>query len=95
MTHGPYGWQEKVIILKQRSDWLCKRLSRAGIVFYRHDHSNIVTIDAKSVPHDLAHQYGLVPDNHENPNWFKIVIMEHVSMERIEPFIEELLKRNS
>ncbi|MCB9246214.1 MAG: aspartate aminotransferase family protein [Flavobacteriales bacterium] len=90
MTHGPYGWREKVAILKQRCDWLCAQLAELGIGYYRNEHSNIVTLDATKVPSRLAADYGLVPDDHVSPSWYKIVIMEHVSMERMEPLIEEL-----
>jgi len=90
MAHGPYGWIEKISILKQRSDWVCKQLESAAIAYYRHEHSNIVSIDSRFVPMEIAEAFGLVPDNHENPKWFKIVIMEHVSMERLEPLIEQL-----
>jgi len=93
MAHGPYGWKEKITILKQRSDWVCKQLEAAGISYYRHEHSNIVAIDSEAVPFEIAEKFGLVPDNHEKPKWFKIVIMEHVSMERLEPLIEALVGR--
>ena len=41
---------------------------------------------------EIAHHYGLVPDNHHNPKWFKIVVMEHVTMEKLNPFLEDLKK---
>jgi len=91
MTHGPFGMREKVAILKQRSDWVCNQLKEAGIEYFRHPESNIVTIKSEFVPENIAHDFGLVPDNHTAPNWFKIVIMEHVSMERLEPLVEELI----
>lgn len=91
MTHGPFGMREKVTILKQRSDWVCNHLAEAGIEYFRHPESNIVTIKSEYVPEQVAHDFGLVPDNHSAPQWFKIVIMEHVSMERLEPLVEELV----
>jgi len=91
MTHGPFGMREKVAILKQRSDWVCNQLKEAGIEYFRHPESNIVTIKSEFIPENIAHDFGLVPDNHTAPNWFKIVIMEHVSMERLEPLVEELV----
>ena len=34
---------------------------------------------------ELANKYGLVPDNHHAPNWDKIVIMDHVTIEKLMP----------
>lgn len=31
---------------------------------------------------EIAIKYGLVLYNHDAPNWYKIVIMEHVSIEK-------------
>jgi len=92
MTYGPHGWFEKILILLNRANWLCEKLDQLNIDYYRHPASNIVTIRAQFVDPQLAKKFGLVPDNHENPNWYKIVIMDHVTIEKMEPFIEELEK---
>lgn len=92
MTHGPYGWKEKIFILQKRAEWLCKELKELGIEYYRHPNSNIITIKAQYVPIALAKQLGLVPDNHKEPNWFKIVLMDHVTIEKLIPLIEGLKK---
>jgi hypothetical protein len=42
------------------------------------------------ISEEIAHKYGLVPDNHHQPNWYKIVVMEHVTMEKLNPFLEDL-----
>lgn len=90
-TYGPHDWFEKIHILNHRSTWLCKQLEEAGVEFYRHPGSNIVTIRAKYIPKELAHKYGLVPDQHnDNPQWYKIVIMEHVHIDRLIPFVDGL-----
>lgn len=88
--YGPYGWREKIYILLKRTDWLCEQLSAAGIEFYRHPKSNIVTIRSRHVKPEIAQEFGLVPDNHRAPNWYKIVIMEHVNIENLIPLIERL-----
>jgi len=88
--YGPHGWYEKVLVLQQRTDWLCEQLTQLGIVFYRNQFSNIVTIQAKSITDEIATKYHLIPDNHHLPNWYKIVVMEHVLIDKMEPFIEEL-----
>ncbi len=90
VKNGPYGWQEKVYILQKRSEWFCNQLSLLNIEFYRHAMSNIVTIKSKHIPKDIAKKFGLVPDNHSNPNWFKIVIMEHVTIEKLLLLIKEI-----
>jgi tyrosine decarboxylase/aspartate 1-decarboxylase len=82
-TYGPFGWREKIFILQKRSDWICHQLSEMGISFYRHPHSNIITLKAKQVPDQIAGRFGLVPDDHHHPDWYKIVVMEHVIIEKL------------
>jgi len=90
MNYGPYGWYEKTLILQKRADWLCEQLQENGIEFYRHPKSNIVTIRSAFVPEEIADEFGLVPDNHHHPAWYKIVIMEHVIIEKMQPLLEKL-----
>ncbi len=89
-SYGPYGWKEKIFILLKRTEWLCKQLEEAGIEFYSHSKSNIVTIKSKYVKPEIAQKFGLVPDNHHDPKWYKIVIMDHVNIENLIPLIEKL-----
>lgn len=88
MKNGPYGWDEKVFILQKRTQWVCDRLSELGVQFYRHPGSNIVTIRSEFIKPEVAREFGLVPDNHASPKWYKIVIMEHVTIEKLTPLIE-------
>lgn len=88
--YGPFGWMEKIFVLQKRTAWMCEQLEQLGIEFYRHPSSNIITIRARFVDPAIAKKYGLVPDNHLNPNWFKIVVMEHVSIERLQPLVKDL-----
>lgn len=88
--YGPYGWYEKIFVLQKRSNWICKQLKELGVDFYRHPHSNIITIKAEFVKPELAEKFGLVPDNHHKPSWYKIVVMEHVTIEKVEPLLLEL-----
>ena len=90
MTYGPHGWHEKILILLNRTEWLCKQLQKKGIEYYRQAGSNIVTIKSHCINQNIASKYGLVPDNHQNPGWYKIVVMEHVTIEKLEPLVEEL-----
>lgn len=94
MTYGPHGWFEKIHILNYRTEWLCKRLDELGTPYFRHPGANIVTIRRDAVPDDLAHRYALVPDSHDAPNWYKIVVMDHVTVDRLEAFVKELAERS-
>jgi tyrosine decarboxylase/aspartate 1-decarboxylase len=90
-TYGPHDWFEKIHILNYRTSWLCRQLTEMGIEHYRHPSSNIVAIRAKHIRPELAKKYGLVPDSHnQNPQWYKIVLMEHVHVDHLMPFVEEL-----
>jgi glutamate/tyrosine decarboxylase-like PLP-dependent enzyme len=89
-THGPHGWSEKIYILQKRSAWLCAQLDERKVTFFRHPASNIVAMRAEAVPAVVALAHGLVPDNHHSPEWFKIVVMEHVTIERLEAFLADL-----
>lgn len=90
MTNGPYGWKEKILILLNRAEWVCNQLREQNIQFYRNPHSNIITIKSSFINPELANKYGLVPDNHHTPYWYKIVIMDHVTIEKLMPLVEEL-----
>jgi tyrosine decarboxylase / aspartate 1-decarboxylase len=89
-TYGPHGWYEKVLILQKRTDWLCQELDRLKITHFRDKHSNIVTLKAEDIPLSIAAKFHLVPDKHQSPSWFKIVNMEHVLIEKLALFIDEL-----
>ena len=88
--HGPYRWIEKTFILQKRTDWLCNQLTDLGIEYYRNSFSNIVTMKRCDSLDKLRSRFGLVPDDHEKPTSYKIVVMEHVSIEKLELFITEL-----
>ena len=92
MKHGPYGWFEKIYILRKRTDWFCEQLEDNNIRFYRYPSSNIVAIKSSYISIALATKFGLVPNDHLNPKWYKIVVMEHVSIERLLEFIKRIQK---
>ena len=90
-TYGPNGWHEKIHLLGYRGDWLQRQLNRLGIEYYRTEGSNILTMKSDKIPFELVKKFGLVPDSHgENPNWYKIIIMDHVTVDALKPFIEDL-----
>lgn len=88
--YGPNGWVEKIFILQKRTEWLCQQLNELNISYFRNKFSNIVTIKSEFVSAKLAEKYGLVPDNHHAPKWYKIVVMDHVEIEKMQPFLAEL-----
>lgn len=90
MTYGRIGWEAKMAELLKRTNWLCARLDEMQVGYYRNPRANIVTVRAGSVPVDLALRYGLVPDNHSRPQWYKIVVMDHVTIQSMEPLVNEL-----
>lgn len=90
MTYGPYAWMEKIFILQKRASWTCERLAELKIEFYRHPASNIITIRSKFVSEEIAQKYGLVPDNHNHAEWYKIVIMDHVTIEKLGELVQDL-----
>jgi len=90
--YGPYGWFEKISILRMRTDWLCEQLDRLGFKYYRHPKLNIVTMKSGPIPESIAHKYDLVPKTHTGDNqWYKIVIMDHVEIQHLEAFINEFV----
>ncbi len=89
-AYGRHEWFEKCTTLERRTTWLAKELDKRGIQFYRSPLSNIITMHANQIPADLILQFGLVPDDHRNPSWLKIVVMEHVTIEKLEAFLAKL-----
>ena len=90
VTYGPHGWYEKIHLLNHRTEWLARQLDELGVAHYRHPHTNIVTIRAQYLNDEIIDRYGLVPDDHHNPAWYKIVVMSHVTVDALEPFLNDL-----
>lgn len=90
-TYGPYGWYEKISILQMRTQFLCDELDQLNIKYFREPNMNIVTIHAHNIPSTIAEKYDLVPQQHNEDNkWYKIVVMDHVEIDHLTTFIEEL-----
>jgi glutamate/tyrosine decarboxylase-like PLP-dependent enzyme len=90
-TYGPNGWFEKVSVLQMRTQYLCKKLDELNIEYFREPFMNIVTIKSGFIPEALASAYHLVPQTHTGTNqWYKIVVMDHVQVEHLTTFIEDL-----
>lgn len=91
MSYGPNGWYEKIHILQYRTDWLCNQLDQKGISYFRQPFSNQVAIEGRYINKEIEEKYGLVPDTHHgNANWYKIVVMEHVTVDVLAPFVKDI-----
>ena len=89
--YGSNGWQKRIQSLIERTDRLTLTLDELGIKYFRHTALNIVTIYAQHVPTELAEKYMLVPERHDGKNdWWKIVVMEHVTDELLDLFLNDL-----
>ncbi|UXX79057.1 pyridoxal-dependent decarboxylase [Reichenbachiella carrageenanivorans] len=91
-AYGSDGWKAKIANLLERTDWLCEQLTKRGISFYRHPKMNIVTLRPDKVDPLLAEKYFLVPDDHDDPMWWKIVVMDHVTEGILDQFLLDLDK---
>jgi tyrosine decarboxylase/aspartate 1-decarboxylase len=95
-TYGPHGWHEKIHLLSYRSNWLASHLDDMKIQYFRADNANIITIKAAFVGEEIAAKHGLVPDSHDgNPQWYKVVVMDHVTVDAMEPLILDLKERQA
>lgn len=93
-TYGPYGWLEKINKLLYRTEWCCNELDRLGILYYRHPKMNIITVKAEFLNNMIATEFGLVPDTHSlEPEWYKIVVMDHVELHHLRAFMESVKNR--
>ena len=90
-TYGPFGWFEKTSVLQMRTQFLCNELDKLNVQYFREPFMNIVTIQEEYVPKMLAQKFHLVPQEHHGDNkWYKIVVMNHVEVEHLTIFIDEL-----
>ena len=90
VKNGPFGWQEKLHILQKRTEWMCKQLSELNVGYYRNEHANIITIRSEFLTTEIAQYFGLVPDNHAKPKFYKIVVMEHVTIEKLLELLNQM-----
>ena len=88
--HGSVGWKVKMQQLVDRTTFICEKLNEWGVQYFRHPDINIVTMRTEYISSELANKYHLVPDDHYNPMWYKIVVMPHVKQGIIDNFLTEL-----
>jgi glutamate/tyrosine decarboxylase-like PLP-dependent enzyme len=89
-THGSAGWRVNMHHLIDRTTFICEKLDEWNIAYFRNPDLNIVTINSKFISENLAKKFHLVPDSHQNPLWYKIVVMQHVRQGIIDDFLTEL-----
>ncbi len=93
-TYGSDGWKSKIRQLLNKTSRICDSLHDRGIAFFRNPDMNIITIRAAHIRKELADKYILVPDSHDNPKWYKIVVMDHVTQGLIDKFLLDLDGQN-
>lgn len=87
-TYGSDGWKAKTGDLIERTDRLCRNLEERDIPYFRNPFMNIIAIKGSAIPQEIVRQFLLVPDTHEGePNWVKIVVMEHVTQGKLDKFL--------
>ena len=89
-TYGKDGWTEKIQNLIDRANRIADVLKEKGIRFFQEKNSNIITIRSGQLPQSLIDQFHLIPDDHDNPKWNKIVVMEHVTDEKVARLIGKI-----
>lgn len=90
MIHGSEGWKNVIQKLLDLTTHVCSTLDDMNVKYFRNPYMNIVTIDAAEVSERLAKKYHLVADNYQDPKWWKIVTMAHVTKGMIDDFLLDL-----
>lgn len=90
-SYGSEGGAAFCRELVDRAARLCDTLTELGVRHYRHLDMNVVTMRAQDIPDGITHRWHLVPDTHDgDPQWVKIVVMEHVDDAALDRFVDEL-----
>jgi len=89
-AYGSQGGIEFCHEIWERTNSLCDELDALQVQYFRESFMNIVTISSPYISESIAHKYRLVPNCHENPQWWKIVVMDHVTPKIIASFLSEL-----
>lgn len=88
--HGSVGWSVKMNQLLDKTTSVCCALDDMGVEFYRNPFLNIIAIRSRFISPALAKQFYLVPDSHNNPSWYKLVMMPHVKQGILDQFLSQL-----
>ncbi|PBQ33739.1 aspartate aminotransferase family protein [Sphingobacteriaceae bacterium] len=88
--YGSVGWTVKMHNLLDKTRSLCSALDALLVDYYHNPYLNMISIKSEFISVDIARKYMLVPDNHEEPAWYKIVMMPHVKPGVLDQFISQL-----
>ncbi len=90
-TYGHEGGVAFCRELTTRAETICAGLQELGVAYYRHPAMNVIAMRAEQIPEELVSRWLLVPDTHEGPaTWVKVVVMEHVTDELVDAFLDDL-----
>jgi glutamate/tyrosine decarboxylase-like PLP-dependent enzyme len=86
--YGSDGMQLRMDRIKIMADEMCAEIESLNIPYLRNHYMNIVAIPHEYVRDDIASRFSLVPDDHDHPTWWKVVLMGHISPDLVHDFIE-------
>ena len=90
-VHGSEGMKAHMATFIEKTDYICNALNKLNVRFFRNDNMNIITIRSEDISEGICKKYTLVPNSHtESPEWWKIVVMDHVNWDLIDKFIFDL-----
>ncbi len=89
-TWGWEGGRAFVQALADRAGHLAQSLSELGVRAVHTPGMNVVTMAARDVPDGIAERFLLVGDVEEAPRWRKVVVMDHVTDEAVDSFLDAL-----
>lgn len=90
-VYGSDKLKSNIDALVEKTDYICNSLNNLNVRYFRNDNMNIVTIRSEDISSEICMKYTLVPDSHtDTPQWWKIVVMDHVNWDVIENFIADL-----
>jgi glutamate/tyrosine decarboxylase-like PLP-dependent enzyme len=91
MVHGPAGLKVRMQNLADKAQTLKEDLEEMGVEVFQQEGINIVTIKDKYIVPTVAKKYRLVSDNYSgNANWWKVVVMKHVTQGTLDQFVEDV-----
>lgn len=89
--YGSEGGKEYCKGLMTKTSKLCDELDKLSVRYFHQPGINIVTMRSSDISSKVAEKYHLVPESHDGKNlWWKVVIMDHVTNELLDEFINDL-----
>lgn len=86
-SYGSKEWDEFMGQLISKTDRLERGLKEKSIPYFREKGMNVITVPADSIPNKLFKEFYWVADNVKSPKFFKAVVMEHVTSNQIDEFL--------